>query len=239
MSRLLAVALAAVMLFAAVPAFAEEVTSAPAADEAAVEGDAVAVGDGEAAAALECANPDGLEVVTLEGAESEIAAPGLRLVDTEAKSFVVDLGAGSPDATGELTVGLAWDALLNDYDLEVTGDETVRSENAQPFDASEEAVTLTVAHCQVIEVVAYNFFALQPATTLALTFGAVEAVEEDAATAAAVPSLAALESLTGQEALEVLEAEVLEAEAAQVEAQESEALEAESADADAVEAEAQ
>lgn len=211
MSRLLAVALAAVMLFAAVPAFAAEVAGAPARDA------------GEDAAS-DCANPDGLEVVTLDGSGSEIAAPGQRLVDTETKSFIVDLGGESADATGELSISLAWDALLNDYDLEVTADDTVaRSENAQPFDASEESVTLTVSHCQVVEVVAYNFFALQPATTLALSFGAVGAVEDGAA-AAAVPSLAALDALTGQEALEVLEAEVREAEAAQAEAAQAEAL---------------
>ena len=218
MSRLLAVALAAVMLFAAVPAFADEVGAASA-DEDVLVDEAAA----DASPSMECVNADGLEVVTLDGAESQIAAPGLRLVDTEAKSFIVDLGADSLDATAELSVGLAWDALLNDYDLEVTADETVRSENAQPFDPSEEAVALTVSHCQIIEVVAYNFFALQPATTLALSFGAVDAVEEDAP-AAAVPSLDALDSLTGEEALEVLEAEVLEAEAAQADAVEAEGV---------------
>jgi hypothetical protein len=184
MSRLLAVALAALLVFAAVPAFADE-----AADTLA---DSTATED-----VLACENPDGLEVVTLDGVDSDIAAPGLTLVDSEAKSFLVDLGADSTDVTADLTVDMSWDALLNDYDLEVAaGDETARSENAQPFDASEESVTLSVAHCQVIEVVAYNFFALQPTTSLALAFGAPAEAGEAADAETVLPALPSVEALT-------------------------------------------
>lgn len=183
MSRLFVAALVGLLLFAAVPAFAEDLRAE------AVEEVALPVAE-----AIACDNVDGLEAVTLDGLASEIAAPGLTLIDSEAKSFLVDLQADSLTATAELTVDMTWDALLNDYDLEVTAHETVLSENAQPFDPSEESVTLPVTHCQVIEVSAYNFFALQPASALSIAFSVDEASAADAADAG-VPSLEALEDV--------------------------------------------
>lgn len=205
MSRLLAVAVAALMLLAAVPAFAEDLDTAAASGDTAPAQHEAAV-TAPATEAVPCVNPDALEVVTLDQVESEIAAPGLTVVDTETKSFVVDLGADSLEATAPLAVTMSWDALLNDYDLEVTADDTLRSENAQPFDPSEESVTVTVSHCQVIEVSAYNFFALQPATTLSLSFGPGAVDEDIEAPAAAVPSVEALDALEAAEALDAAEA---------------------------------
>lgn len=197
MSRLFIAALVtALLVFAAVPALAEDVdhvrTHADHIDlEATDAGEPVV---GEAVDAFDvldeestCDNPDELEVVTVDGLSSQIETPDLTLVDAEAKSFLVDLGAESAQGPSELTVDMAWDIPLNDFDLHVTGEETVVSENAQPFDASEESVTLPVTHCQVVEVVAYNFYALLSASSLSLTF-AVGDVKE----APVVPPLEAL-----------------------------------------------
>jgi hypothetical protein len=191
MSRLIAAALAALLLFATVPAFADEV----AADEAATDQDAIVAED----QVLTCENPDELEVVTLGGLESEINSPDLSLIDTETKSFLVDLGEDVPEAAVDLTVDMTWGTLLNDYDLEVTADETRTSDNAQPFDPNEESVTLPVTHCQVIEVVAYNFFALQPTAALSLALTIAESDDEaelDEETSAAL-LLEALEDFRG------------------------------------------
>lgn len=193
MSRLFVAALVGLLLFAAVPAFAEDLASQEVVEELEVP---AAEELSPAVEPIACENAAGLEVVTRDGLAAEITAPDLTLVDSEAKSFVVDLQADSLDATADLTVDMTWDAVVNDYDLEVTAaDSTLLSDNAQPFDPSEESVTLPVAHCQVIEVSAYNFFALQPAISLAVSFSVAEPAATSDVADSVVPSLEALEDL--------------------------------------------
>lgn len=201
MSRLVTAAVvAALMLFAAVPAFAEQ------SDGAVMDGaEAEAPHAAEAVEAVEpaevlgqdsgCDNPDELDVVTVEGLVSAIDTPDLTLVDREIKSFLIDLGSDS--AAFELTADMAWDVPSNDFDLEISSEETtVVSDSAQPFDPSAESVTLPVTHCQVIDVAAYNFFALLPTPSLSLSFTVQEPVDDAADAADDAPAVASpLEAL--------------------------------------------
>lgn len=194
MSRLLVAALTALLLFAAVPALAQEAEPVEDSTEEAATEEAAT----EEAAIIECENPDGLEVITREGLETDIATPSFLVGnEVESKDLLVDLAATSLDATATVLAGMTWDVLLNDYDLEAySASSGGISENYQPFDAAEEMVTMTdVKHCEVITAGAIDFLAPVVVDSLALDFGVSKfvdpgpaPVEEPAAEAAPEPT---------------------------------------------------
>jgi hypothetical protein len=169
--RLLAAALTALLLLVALPAAAQEAGDA---------GEPVEETEDEAAP-VECANPDGLEVITTDGLASDIAVPEFSGSGMEYKELLVDLAAFSTDATAPVDVTMTWDYLVNDYDLSAfSRSSSGLSENYQPFDEAEEHVRLDVVrHCEVIEVNAINFLAPLDFDSLALDF-AVGTVTEPA-----------------------------------------------------------
>ncbi|HVM19534.1 MAG TPA: hypothetical protein VM307_06205 [Egibacteraceae bacterium] len=172
MARLLAAVLTSMLLFAAVPAAAQE-----AGGEAPVEEVT------EEPTPVECANPDGLEVITTEGLTTDIATPTFDGSGSEYKEFLVDLGAYSLDATAPVDVSMTWGILLNDYDLAAfSAKSSGLSENYQPFDPAEENVRLDVVrHCEVIEAEAINFLAPIDLDSLELTFAVGTVTEPPAA----------------------------------------------------------
>lgn len=162
MSRLFAAALTALLLFAAVPAFAQEIEAAEPAEDSGVE-----------SIVVECENPDGLEVITPEGLQSDITTPSFLVGnEVETKEYLVDLQATSPDATASVAAVMTWGLIVNDYDLEAySAKGGGLSENYQPEDPAEESVTMTqVRHCEVIVVGAIDFLAPVVADALALDF---------------------------------------------------------------------
>lgn len=161
MSRVLAAALAALMLFAAVPASAQEVVP------------------------LACENAGNLEVITPAGLKTGIATPTFNGAGSESKDFLVDLGAASTEATAAVTGVLTWGLPVNDYDLQMdSANNSGVSEGYQPIDENVETVALDdVKHCEVITATAINFLAPVDIDELNLEFS-VGPVTEPAPAAA-------------------------------------------------------
>lgn len=193
MSRLFTAVLAALIALAAMPAFAAEgPRSGPAATAVAeVAADSEETGEAEI---VECDNADDLEVITRDGAASEIAAPSFVVGNEwEYKDFLVDLQATTTDATASIDTAMTWDFIANDYDLQVGNRRSSGiSEGYQPFDPAEEFVGIVnVGHCEVVTVGARDFLASVVVDTLALDFrvsrfvdpGPAEAAAEDGAEA--------------------------------------------------------
>lgn len=177
MSRLFAAALTALLLLAAVPAFAQEIETAESVEDSGVE-----------SIVVECENPDGLEVITPEGLQSDIATPSYLVGnEVETKQYLVDLQATSAEATATVTAAMTWGLIVNDYDLEAYSAKGGGiSENWQPVDPAEESVTMTkVRHCEVIVVGAIDFNAFVVADSLALDFQVSKFVDPGPATAEA------------------------------------------------------
>jgi hypothetical protein len=159
-SRLFATVLTALLLFAAVPASAQETTEPV--EESVEEPEVIA-----------CENPDGLEVITPEGLQTDIATPSFLVGnEVETKDLLVDLSATSLDATATVLVGMTWNLIVNDYDLQAySASGGGVSENYQPFDPVEESVNLTkVKHCEVITAAAIDFLAPVVVDSLVLDF---------------------------------------------------------------------
>lgn len=166
MSRLLVAALTALLLFAAVPALAQEAEQ--------VEDST------EEPAIVECENPDGLEVITREGLQTDIATPSWLVGnEIESKELLVDLAATSLDATANVLAGLTWGLDINDYDLQAfSATSGGVSENYQPFDPVGETVPMVgVRHCEVIEAGAIDFLAPVVVDSLVLEFGVSKFVD--------------------------------------------------------------
>jgi hypothetical protein len=156
-SRLLAAALTALLLFAAVPASAQELVEEPT----------------EEPAIVECENSDDLEVITREGLQTGITTPSFMVGnEVESKDFLVDLAATTTDATATIAVDMTWAVLVNDYDLEAySARGGGASESWQPLDPAVESVAMTqVRHCEVIQVSAIDFLAPVVVDSLALDF---------------------------------------------------------------------
>lgn len=192
MSRLFAAALTALLVFAAVPAFAQEPTE-PVAEPT------------EEPEIIACDNAEGLEVITPDGLQSDIATPSFLVGnEVENKEFLVDLGATSLDATATVGAVMTWDVLVNDYDLEAYSTASGGlSENYQPFDPVEETVTLTkVKHCEVIVVGAIDFLAPVVVDSLVLDFSVSKIVDPGPAPAED-PAVAPVEDLGLQGLLDI------------------------------------
>ena len=175
MSRLLAAALTVLLLLAAVPsAFAETATDemvAETPDEAQDE-----------APVIPCDNPDGLEVITSDGLETTITAPSFASASAvETREFLVDLQATSSDTRAAVTGLMVWTLVGNDYELQLDGAGLSGiSENYQPLDPAQEAVTLTdVGHCEILTASAIDFLAPLPDDALTLSFSVGEAPVAD------------------------------------------------------------
>lgn len=192
MSRLFAAALTALLVFAAVPAFAQEPTEAVAEPT-------------EEPGIIACDNAEGLEVITPDGLQSDIATPSWLVGnEVENKEFLVDLGATSLDATATVGAAMTWDVLVNDYDLEAYSSASGGlSENYQPFDPVEESVTLTkVKHCEVIVVGAIDFLAPVVVDSLVLDFSVSKIVDPGPAPAEE-PAVGPVEDLGLQGLLDI------------------------------------
>ena len=119
-----------------------------------------------------CTSTSGAEVVTLEGLESTIATPaGAAYSAAETKQFILSL-AGSPLTENRKTVEvvMSWDVPVEDYDLDMPlgGEEAGHSENVQPLDGAEEAVSGEVKHCQRFDIEASAWAAPAGLSTLSL-----------------------------------------------------------------------
>ena len=173
MSRLLAAAVAALLLFAAIPAYAQE---APTEEPTAEPSPEVT----EEPAIIACDNADGLPVLTAEGLQPEVPTPSF-LVGNEVESVdvLVDLAATSSDATATVNGFMTWTFALNDYDLEILSTTNGGiSENFQPLDPAEEAVVVSkVRHCEVITVNAIDFTAPLVVDTLEVSLALTRIVD--------------------------------------------------------------
>lgn len=111
-----------------------------------------------------CDNQFSLEVLPPGALDVTVPAPSFLLGnERETRMFLVDLGSEDEpayeDTTARLDGEMTWTVVVNDYDM-ILG--PVTTEAYQPFDPAVETATITVGHCAIVEIGAYDYLAPAP-----------------------------------------------------------------------------
>lgn len=118
-----------------------------------------------------CGNEHDFEVLTPGSLDVTVPAPSAFLGnERETQFFLVDLGSEEApafeDTTADLTGEMTWTVIANDYDM-ILG--PVTTEAFQPLDPAVETATVTVGHCDLIQIGALDWLAPAPVEELTIS----------------------------------------------------------------------
>lgn len=118
-----------------------------------------------------CENPSGFDVLSPGDLDVTVPAPqALVGNERETQFFLVDLGSEEDpafeDTTARLAGEMTWTVVVNDYDM-VLGSTTTAG--FQPVDPAVESATVTVRHCDFVEIGAIDFTAPAPVEDLTIS----------------------------------------------------------------------
>lgn len=118
-----------------------------------------------------CDNQFGFDVLAPGALDVTVPAPSFLVGnERETRFFLVDLGSEEvpayEDTTARLSGEMTWTVVANDYDL-ILG--SVTTEGFQPVDPAVETATITVGHCDLVEIGALDFLAPAPVEELTIS----------------------------------------------------------------------